>query len=249
MKKENLVLVHSFPTNTVMLKGLKEFLDDYFNVYFLDLPGFNVNIPPLKNITYDDYSKYLEDYIKKLKLKDYFLGGISFGFLVVNNSKINKRCKGFLAIEPFINANYLKQKFILISLIKIGLFFVTCLQLHNKFYNSTLFKKILLLQNPKHRIETMIKTIDGVTFFETLKLLFNTKTIPKFQKKPYILLINSNDNIVNADKTIKLFKKLNNKLILKIKSEHYPSDITKKYFQKKINSKVMKQLLDFCKSV
>src|SRR3989338_8142785 len=48
--KPHLVLVHSFPTNSNILSGLIEFLEQYFTVHFIDLPGFTKQIPPLKKI-------------------------------------------------------------------------------------------------------------------------------------------------------------------------------------------------------
>lgn len=42
MKKENLVLLHSFPTNSILLSGYIEYLSDYF----IDLPGFTKVVPP-----------------------------------------------------------------------------------------------------------------------------------------------------------------------------------------------------------
>lgn len=78
MSKNNLVLVHSFPTNSTLLNGFTEFLEDFFNVYFIDLPGFNIDVSPMKDISFDNYSKFVENKIKQLQLDNYFLGGVSF---------------------------------------------------------------------------------------------------------------------------------------------------------------------------
>ena len=74
MTTENLVLVHSFPTNSILLKGLVEFLNDHFNLYFIDLPGFTQKSPPIQQITIDNYSAYVEKYINNLKIDHYILG-------------------------------------------------------------------------------------------------------------------------------------------------------------------------------
>ena len=108
-KKENLILVHSFPTNSILLKGFIGYIDDYFNVYPIDLPGFRKDIKPLQKITIDSYSKFVEEKVKKLNLDDFLIGGISFGFIVVNNAKIDKKCKGIIAIEPYVNSKSLRM--------------------------------------------------------------------------------------------------------------------------------------------
>src|SRR5262245_1413182 len=36
MTKEKLILVHSFPTNSILLSGLTDYLSDYLEVYWID---------------------------------------------------------------------------------------------------------------------------------------------------------------------------------------------------------------------
>jgi len=52
---ENLILVNAFYTNSILLKGLIDYLKKYFNVYFIDLPGFAKDAPPLKEISINLY--------------------------------------------------------------------------------------------------------------------------------------------------------------------------------------------------
>jgi hypothetical protein len=255
MTKENLIIVHSFPTNSILLKGLNDFLKDYFKVYLIDLPGFNTTVPPLKKINFKNYSNFVNDYINKLKLKNYYLGGISFGFSVINNCQINDKCKGFFAIEPFINVNYLKNKIVLKQFIKYQLSLITIFKIHNLVYNSKIFRfilikffqKIFLLKNPKYIIDIIIKTIDGYTFFKTAILILNYKDKPKFHNKPYILIINEKDKLICSAKINNLFGSLKKVLIIKTTSKHYPEKITKEYFQKHINSNNIKKIMKFIK--
>ena len=104
-----MLLIHSFPTNSIIIAGLKDYLDDYFETELIDLPGFNSNFQPNKKISLDYYSNYLENYIKENDIKNYWLGGVSFGFLVANNVKHVNGCQGLFAIEPFINNQYFKK--------------------------------------------------------------------------------------------------------------------------------------------
>ena len=114
-KKENLFLVHSFPTNSSILKGLVVYLERFFNLYFIDLPGFlnNEEDDRKEKISLDYYSNYISQEIKKHNLDSFMIGGISFGFLVANNAEFDvKKCKAILAIEPYLNISYLNIGFV-----------------------------------------------------------------------------------------------------------------------------------------
>ena len=102
MEKENLVLLHSFPTNSILLSGYIEYLSDSFNVYFIDLPGFTKAVPPLERVTFAGYYDFVGRKIKELDLDSYLVEGISFGFAIVNHLNHDRKCKGIIAIEPFI---------------------------------------------------------------------------------------------------------------------------------------------------
>jgi len=83
--KENLVLVNAFLTNSLVLRGLIDYLGKYFRVHFIDLPGFIRDIPPLSEISLENYASYVRRRIDELDLDSYLLGGISFGFAVVSH--------------------------------------------------------------------------------------------------------------------------------------------------------------------
>ncbi|PSO45454.1 MAG: hypothetical protein BRC25_02260 [Parcubacteria group bacterium SW_6_46_9] len=112
--EEKLVLVHSFPTNSILLSGLVDYLEDYFNLHFIDLPGFTAESPYDGNkITLSHFSEYVEDEIDKLDWDNYIVGGISFGFLVINQADINEnKCQAMIAVEPYLNSKYLHLGFI-----------------------------------------------------------------------------------------------------------------------------------------
>ncbi len=70
--KENLVIIHGWGKKESWNETLAHF--NKFNVYLLDLPGFE--IPLEKPFTLEDYLNYLE---KEIKLENFFLLGHSFG--------------------------------------------------------------------------------------------------------------------------------------------------------------------------
>lgn len=95
----------------------------------------------------------------------------------------------------------------------------------------------------------MLHTIDGYTFFETAKIILKNNIKPTFKQKPYVLVINEEDEKIESQKIIALFNYLDNTLIIKTQSEHYPENPTKEYFQKSINSDDMKRISNFCNAL
>ena len=248
MLKQNLVIVHSFPANSYLLEGLYAFLSDYFNVYAVDLPGFTPHTKPLKEVSFDNYARHVEAEIDRLKLKDYILGGISFGFSVVNHCQDDDRCKGFLALEPFINKHYIRADLKPVKLMQAILAFVTTLRIHQQTYRSHYFKRFVLSQSPNVKFDMVQRTVDPYAFFETGKMLLHHHAQPSFHNKPYILVINDEDTAVCGPKIIKLFESLNRSLIVKTTVEHHPSDTSKAYFQKHINPADIEKMLHFIRA-
>lgn len=244
MAKQNLVIVHSFPTNSILLEGLYAFLADHFTVYPVDLPGFLPHKKPLKEISFDNYARHVEEQIDQWNLKHYLLGGVSFGFTVVNHCQADERCKGFIALEPFINKHYLKKQFANLWLQPM-LACVNRLNMHERFYYSKLFQRYLHANAPSHRITLMQKTIDPYTFFETTRMLLHYEEEPTFHDKPYAVVINDKDNTICGSKTINLFKSLDRALIIKTTLEHHPANPSKQYFQRKIKRADIENIIRF----
>ncbi|HPW34634.1 MAG TPA: hypothetical protein PK367_02670 [Candidatus Paceibacterota bacterium] len=254
-KKENLILVHSFPTNSILLNGLKEYLDEFFNVFFVDLPGFTKKTDPLLDISIDKYSDYLENKINQYKFSHYIIGGISFGFIVVNNTKLDPRkCRAILAIEPYINCKYLRLGFIqrflythLLDKLADNKFLI------DKIWNNRFADDVLAFLSGQtlSRMQTIIKEIDGKTFFDTAKCIIDNNKRVVFKKNiPYILLINNNDETVSSKKIVSLFQnKLTprNLLVVYTNVEHYPKNVSKKYFKEKISDENLETILSYLK--
>ncbi len=108
--RENLVLVNAFYTNSAILQGLIDFLSDTFNVYFIDLPGFAADVPPLEDISVEGFAHYVRRRIDGFGLEHFVLGGISFGFLVANRVPLNGECRGILGITPYLDRKSLKLR-------------------------------------------------------------------------------------------------------------------------------------------
>lgn len=250
MKKPHLILVHSFPTNSILLYGLEEFLADFFTVHFVDLPGFHKNSPSFHNeITIQKFSNYLDKKISELNADEYIVGGVSFGFLVVNNAKLDHRCRAIIAMEPFVNIKCLnipfftQKKYIVITtLLKLVEYF----SLERLIWESDYFNKYLQkeLGYKKERVDTIINHIDPRTFFSVTNLLLNYKKNPKFHDLPYFLIGNFADKTINFDRAVEIF--IENLHELHITSEpidHYPKDLTKSYFKTRIPHEHISRML------
>ncbi|MEM7362305.1 MAG: alpha/beta hydrolase [Bacteroidota bacterium] len=243
MNKPNLVIVHSFPGNSKMLDGYYKFLGDYFNVHPIDLPGFNVDIPPLKKIQIENYVKYTEKVLQNLPFSRYVLAGLSFGFCVVNRCKVDDRCRSKIALFPYLNANYLqkmptrKERFLLR--------FIRYLHLHRFVYTSTWFRNILIEKIPKRSLDIMLKSMDPYTFFELLHRIIHYKEEPIFSDHPYVLIVNKEDDTVNGKKIIEQFKELPKASIIFTDMPHHPGNPSKSYFKKYIPDDDIKKILRF----
>jgi len=248
--KPNLILVHSFPTNSILLKGLIEFLDDFFTVHFIDLPGFHKKSPPFKgHITIQRFSDYVDQKIKEWDFDEYIIGGASFGFLVVNNAKLNKKCRAVLAMEPYINihcihTSFWKQK--QYSAITSFLKLIRTLHLEDKIWRSKMFSDFLQKEAdyPKKRIDVIIRHIDPRTFFTITSILMNYKKNPKFHDLPHFLIGNFADRSIDFEAVIEVFvKNLDELHIASEPIDHYPKELTKRYFKSRIPHEHINRLL------
>jgi pimeloyl-ACP methyl ester carboxylesterase len=251
MSKPNLILIHSFPTNSILLKGLIQYLDDYFKVYFIDLPGFITKVPPLEKITVDGYSNYVEEKIKELDLDKYYLGGISFGFLIINHAKIDRRCKGIFAIEPFTGIKSLRTTSLWRFEYGLLLDIIYHLNLARKIWNSKIFRylypKYFFVGHSKVVTDIILNEIDGKTFLDTARLLLKNNENCHFHNLPYALIVNKDDVRVKYVYLSKLFRdNIKRLLIVDTTIEHYPKrSLLKSYFTTKFPQDEVKEVIEF----
>ena len=251
--KENLILVHSFPTNSILLEGLIAFLDDYFKVYFIDLPGFTKKSPLDRNkVSLKFYSDYISAEIEKLNLDKYIIGGISFGFIVVNEAKLDrKKCKAILAVEPYINNKFLHLSFLKRFLYTHLLDDIFTDKFAKKVWESPHVENILrFLMGEPNNADVLLKELDYRTFFQTAKILMNNNKNPKYRDDmPYVLWINKNDTTISADKIIDEFLTKIKKLLVRFNDvDHYPKDMSKKYFKSKIKKQDVLESIEWINS-
>lgn len=252
--KPNLVLIHSFPTNSKLLAGMIEYLEDFFVVHFIDLPGFTREESALKDISIASYASYVQARIDKLQLKEYFIGAISFGFIVVLNLKLDFRCKGILAIEPFVGTPGLhvkkSWKFVYLPIISL----VTKYNFGAKLWKNAVFrltfKKFFLGDRPISIARTILDEIDGNAFFETFRLILSTPIHENLHDHlPHVLLVNKDDTTIRAAYIESLFRKNVPKLlVIQNDMPHFPDDLSKAFFAKTIDQDIIRTSIDFLRA-
>lgn len=244
--KPHLLLVHSFPTNSILLHGLAEFLSDYFTVHFIDLPGFHRDCPSVDiKKSLDVFSEYFDQRIAELEIDEYIVGGVSFGFTVVNNAKLDKRCKAILAIEPFMGSKYLRASFRIIPLM-IAVRGIYALCIEKPVWKSKWFQQYLQYSSgyPKERIDIIIEHIDPVTFFSVARLMLQYNKEIVFHDLPYFLIGNSEDRTINFSSVVEIFRNNTSQLqVISVPIDHYPVNPSKEYFKSKISSDYIHKIL------
>ena len=248
MKKENLILIHSFPTNSILLSGYIEYLSDYFNVYFIDLPGFTKAGPPLERITFEGYCYFVEGKIKELNLSGYLVEGISFGFAIINHLNYDEKCKGIIAIEPFIGSGSLKINAMTKGLYLFLIQTICSLRLYSLFWGSQLLVMYLpkLMDYPPETMSIIFEQIDSRTFFETANMILKDHNIYQFHDLPYVLIANKDDRTVNFDYVYEtLSRNVTKLLVINTEIDHYPRDTSKAYFKNMVPEEIFQKIAVF----
>lgn len=251
--KPNIIVIQAFPANHTLSEGIIEYLEDFFNVYFIDLPGFHPDIPPLESVTMNGYIKYVNDKVKELDLENFVLAGISFGFLLATKVKItNKKCLAVLGSGPFLGVGYLNFPIIKRGIFKLVVNIADKTGISEVVWQTKIFKEVLihfLGNKSKSIIDVIIKEVDPNTFIKTAKILLNYKYKPTFSKDlPYVLLMNPRDTAVSFYKTLETFIDCidSNKLRVIITNvEHYPKNPTYSYFKKSFTPNEIESLFNF----
>jgi pimeloyl-ACP methyl ester carboxylesterase len=246
--KENLVLVNAYLTNSLLLKGLIEFLGGYFNVYFIDLPGFIQDVPPLSTISVENYADHVQKRLESLDLESYVLAGISFGFLVASHLPQDPKCKGFIAIAPYINSRWLKLGPLKTSVYWLLVRLTLRLSLSAKIWESRRFRRAFHWYSdyPAERIDNLLSHMDGRTFFETARIILRHRELVPFHPLPYVLIINPSDKTIRNDPLLRFFQEKAKKLkVVEVGIDHYPLAITPDYFRDRIPDQAIKEIVLF----
>lgn len=251
-QKINLILIQAFPANETLSAGIIQYLNNYFNVYFVNLPGFHPNAPAINNVRLEYFVEHVEAKIKQLGLEKYILAGISLGFLVANSITIDKKhCVAILASGPYLGYEYLNFSKLKRLSRMIMLNFILHSGCETKLWNAKFFKSILsnfLGKKSKEIIKVIIDEVDPKSFFSVGLELLKYDKLPQFQNIPYILLINPKDSVINFEKTLYAFwqgVETDQLRVIFTKASHYPEDPSYEYFQSTFTNNEIESLFNF----
>jgi len=247
-RKENLVLVNAFLTNSLVLRGLIDYLSNFFHVHFIDLPGFVRDIPPLPEVTLENYAVYVERQIDSLDLDSYLLGGISFGFAVISHLNPGERCKGVVAITPFLDSRWLNLSLLKKSTYSLLVRLTLAFDLSSKIWNHRLFHRIFYLYSdyPPDRIETLLNQMEGRTFFETARIILTHRQPCRFQDLPHVLILSDSDRTIKNGPLLELFEeKIDRLKVVRAGIEHYPLEVSEDYFQSRFPREDIHDIIGF----
>lgn len=246
--KDNLVLVNAFLTNSLVLRGFIDYLGRFFRVHFIDLPGFINYVPPLTEVSLENYARYVRRRIDDLGLESYLLGGISFGYAVIAHLPPDERCRGIVAITPYLCSRWLKLGLIKKStyafLVRLAIFF----DLSVKVWNHRLFHRVFHWYSdyPAERIDLLLSQMEGRTFFETARIILSERRSGPFHKQPHVLILSHSDKTLKNGPLLKHFEENVGRLkVVRVGIEHYPLDVTEDYFQSRLPQEDIQKIILF----
>jgi pimeloyl-ACP methyl ester carboxylesterase len=250
-RKMNIVVVQAFPANETLSSGIIRFLSDYFQVYFINLPGFHPSVPPFCGACLDSCVQYVESKIEELGLDEYILAGISSGYLIANRICIEDgNCRAILASGPFLGIDYLKiskpKRFSYV----LSLNLTRRLRLDRWLWNRSFFRKLLsnLLDKSGTVVETILGEVDPETFFSIGLELLKFKEEPSFKDIPYIVLINPGEDVIDFSKTVSSFWSgvdPDRLRVIYTRANHYPDEPTYEYFQRTFTGNEIESIFNF----
>lgn len=248
MKKQNFILIPSFSTNSVILKGLISRLSDYFKVYPIDYPGYRSNKSTLDSYSIQSITDKLENDIEKLYLNSYIVGGVSMGYLFANHiGNKDKQCKGKVAMFPLVSDKCININPLRRLVFKLGLKIIKQLSIYELIWNSSMFKsKFLNEMFPKDIYKIIKNDIDHKSFFEMANLIIGSKYEIRIDKTPHVLVINESDYAIKSALTIDIFSRnIPNKIVIKSKMPHNPNSLEKKVFNEYLDDPKMKRIVNY----
>jgi pimeloyl-ACP methyl ester carboxylesterase len=233
-EKDDLVLVHSFYANSLLLHGLGDFLSDDFNVHFIDLPGFAPHEPPLPEVSLESFASHIESRISGLGLGCFYIGGISFGYSVIGRVRLPPECLGVLAIFPFLGSRSLAMRRRKKLVYRVVVNAMGASGLGGPLWNSPILERFAFWWSkyPPARVRLILDQMDGRTFFDTARIILNNGDGAKFPPLPHVLILNPSDTTIRADYCERMFEeRVKDMCVVRTDLDHYPLEPTADYFR------------------
>jgi pimeloyl-ACP methyl ester carboxylesterase len=230
----DLVLVHSFYANSILLRGLGEFLSDEFRVHFVDLPGFAAHEPPLAEVSLDGFARHVARRVRGLGLDEYLIAGVSFGFTVVCRAELPPGCRGIVAIFPFLGARSLalrRRKKLLYQAVVTA---ADATRIGGAIWKTRLVERFAFWWSsyPADRVRVILDHMDGRTFFASARLILGRGDGVRFHDRPHVLILNPADTTIRSDYCRRVMEETLTALcVVETDMDHYPFAPTADYFR------------------
>jgi hypothetical protein len=231
-----------------LLRGLTDYLDDFFRVHFINLPGFTKGVSPLKEISLEGYCGFVETRIEELALDDYIAAGVSFGFMVVNGIQHKESCQGILGILPYMGPSSLRQNGLKRRYYRMVVKAVCQFGVWDAMWRSRMVRRYFsrTKEYSPEVLSTILDQIDPRTFFETALLLLSDDREQVFQKRPYVLLPSKSDETIDYECIHRLAANGGDHvLVMDLDVEHYPPDLSRAFFESRIPGQTIETMKRF----
>lgn len=218
----SLLLLHGFHGNANSCFGLSYYLSRKFRVLTPDLPGFGKSEKLKNGFSIASVALSMASFIQQLKLKDYYLYGISMGGAIaaemVPYTEKNLQC--LILLSPLFSGKYLKmgRKILFLkAMVKLGKIPIVYHNLAPKLMKNDTFMKYLIKtfspppgildKEIAHRIKNT-RTCDCQTYIDGLDEILNyeAKNKEKTYKIKTALLLNPADEAIDPQKTYEGYK-------------------------------------------
>jgi triacylglycerol lipase len=162
--------------------------DSGYNVYSFDIPNHGVNTETTEQLYFDDYCKYLVDFINKFSLNKIYILGHSMGGGIVQAvyPQIKNKVKKVILMDPLNKGNF-KNKVSTIVSAGINL-------IKGNFKNFTTPS-----QNSKFDSLLLLKNITSKESVDQMDLGLKTITCPT------LIVFGENDYVINPTNSIEYF--------------------------------------------
>lgn len=253
-KHINLVLVQPLPANEEMCSGVIKFLQDYFTVHFVELPGFSPDRPAEGRVSLEYFTNYVEQYIADHDLDNFILGGISFGFMIAVMANVDEnKCIAKCGLMPFMGGSSLSYSRRRMLMYK---FLTRAVALGRnrirKYWGGDKMRGLIKKHFEKNDeyIDFLFDEVDPDVFLDTIRLSLASNSHKLIKPANFLLFVNEKDHVVKTDYVIGRIKGsiagTNKKLkIIHTDLQHYPERVTYEYFKDHVTPQVMKEAMGF----
>ena len=198
MQKSKVLCIPGWNEGCNVFENIKNYLKDYLEFVYIELPGFNSNLPPNKPFSPLDYAKYIKD--KNINF-DYILAH-SYGGKVAIEYYLNFEKKKLILLGPSIikphKSIWIKFKILIYKLRK-----KYNLLNNNKTYGSVDYQNAKGVMKETFRIAINTYYDNKLNEIKDNVLLiygkYDKKTPPREGRKANKLLTTSKFEIINCD--------------------------------------------------